>query len=247
MDKRMKNGIVLAVAIPLLGYFCYDIYKQVFPSRPAGGDVPASMEQLPKLPQSQAPAIPKPNLPAPAANPQTAQNTQNPAAKPLKLPNMANQNAQQPQPAPTSGKPQEPAKTEGENKPIVLASASIFGENPFVEMQVLSEEKRMEQSMLPAIPHNTPVPAVSNIPIPPPPEGVAIPTPPGGGSSAPTVTGFIESSNGDRIALMSDGKVVNEGDTLNGDQIAYIGGGSVQFDNGKTLELINSIEVKRNQ
>ncbi len=248
MDKRLKNGIVLAVAIPLLGYFCYDIYKQLFPSRPSGSEVPASIEQLPKLPQAQAPAAPKPNAPVPSASQQTQQNS---AAKPLKLPNRADAGnptqQQNPQPPAFSGKSQEPVKTEEENKPIVLASSSAFGENPFVEMQSLSEEKRLEQSMLPAIPQNTPVPAVSNVPIPPPPSGVAIPTPPGGDASGPTVTGFIESSNGDRIALMSDGKVVNEGDTYNGNTIAYIGGGSVQFDDGKTLDLINSIEVKRNQ
>lgn len=239
MDKRMKNGIVMAVMLPILGYLCYDIYKQVFPSRPAGGDVPAVMESLPTLPQNaQAPA--KPQTPATPPKPQNNQN------------NQSSQN--QPAAKPTPQTPAKPVPANNQNnanspdKPVVLASNSQFGENPFVEMNNLSEEHRMEQSMLPAIPNNTPIPNVSNVPVPPPPSGIAIPTPPEGvGASAPTVTGFIESSNGAKIALMSDGSVVNEGDDFNGSKIAYIGGGSVQFDDGKTLDLVNSIEVKRNQ
>ena len=38
--------------------------------------------------------------------------------------------------------------------------------------------------------------------------------------------------NGSNIAIMSDGKVVSEGDVYRDNRIAYIGGDGITFDNG---------------
>ncbi len=236
MNQKIKKGIVFGLGVPLLAYFCFSIYSDLFPDSSPSGNAPASMDSLPKLPEPavkpQAANPPKtPTNPAPA-NPAA----QNPAAP------------QKPQPAkpnPTQGKPA-PQKKEDEKKdqPIVLASSSLFGENPFVEMTILSEEHKAEQGKFPAIPSNIPVPNVSNIPIPPPPSGISVPTP---AAAPPVVTGTIEASNGAKISLMSDGQVITDGDSSDG-HIAYIGGGNAKFDDGKSLDdLINSIKVTRKQ
>lgn len=240
MDQKIKKGIFFAIGVPILCYLSYTAYTEMFPDTGPGGNVPASMESLPKLPEpTNKPSSPLAQNPAPAA-PNPA-NPQNPLA-----PQTPAQPNQVPKPA-VSPKPNPPKKEEpkkqSEDKPIVLATSSLFGENPFVEMNILSEEHKIEQGKLPAIP-NMPVPNVSNVPIPPPPAGVAIPTPPSA-ASAPVLTGTIESSSGAKIALMSDGQVVTEGDNYGDGHIAYIGGGSVQFDDGKTMDLVNSIQVNR--
>ena len=41
---------------------------------------------------------------------------------------------------------------------------------------------------------------------------------------------------GSNIAILSDGRVVSEGDTYNDDRIAYIGGDGITFDNGEKLQ-----------
>ncbi len=236
MDQKAKKRLFYVVAVPLLCYLSYTAYTEMFPDTGSNGNVPASMDSIPKLPET-ASKPPAPAAPAPAA--------QNPAAQNPAVPANPQQSNQVPKPA-VSPKPNPPKKEEpkpqSEEKPIVLATSSLFGENPFVEMNILSEEHKIEQGRLPAIP-NMPVPNVSNVPIPPPPTGVAIPAPPV--NSAPVLTGTIESSNGARIALMSDGQVITEGDNYGDNQIAYIGGGSVQFDDGKTMDLVNSIQVNR--
>ncbi len=234
MDQRIKKGIFYVISVPLLLYLVHFIYSEINPNHGSGGNVPATMDSAPKVSESvnvPTPPVPaKPVIPNPASTAAPPQGSPAPVTSPNAAPN-----ANQP-------KPGDPPKTEPE-KPIVLSS--LFNNNPFVEMNILQEEHKKELAMLPAIPSNVPVPNVSNVPIPPPPGNITIPTPPSGMNSAPTLTGTIESSNGERIALMSDGKVVSEGDNYGDSQIAYIGGGSVQFDDGKTMDLVNSIQVNR--
>lgn len=43
-------------------------------------------------------------------------------------------------------------------------------------------------------------------------------------------------NNGSNIAILSDGRVVSEGDTYNDGRIAYIGDDGITFDNGKKLQ-----------
>lgn len=51
-----------------------------------------------------------------------------------------------------------------------------------------------------------------------------------------TVQGVGTGDNGNNIAILSDGRVVSEGDTYNDDRIAYIGGDGITFDNGEKLQ-----------
>lgn len=257
LSKQAKQRLVLVICVPILAYLSYDIYTQLFPSTSEpGGNAPAQMTDLPKLPENantaQIPLPQKPDIPAiPQSGTQPPANQQ----QPPQPPQQAVQQAARPQRSAQQPKPNTPAKSDNkdnknnDDKTIVLAQNTAFGENPFIEMSGLSEEHRLEQSMLPAIPHGqNPIPNVSNVPVPPPPTGIAIPTPPEGAvaSAAPVVTGTIESSNGINFTLMSDGSVVNEGGSSGSDNIAFIGGGNVQMDSGKSVDdLINSIQVNR--
>ena len=51
-----------------------------------------------------------------------------------------------------------------------------------------------------------------------------------------TVQGIGIGNSGNSIAILSDGRVVSEGDTYNDGRIAYIGGDGITFDNGKKLQ-----------
>ncbi|MBR3623585.1 MAG: hypothetical protein IKN12_11260 [Selenomonadaceae bacterium] len=51
-----------------------------------------------------------------------------------------------------------------------------------------------------------------------------------------TVQGVLTGEDGKNMAIMSDGKVVSEGDVYGDGRIAFIGGDGIQFDNGKTME-----------
>lgn len=51
-----------------------------------------------------------------------------------------------------------------------------------------------------------------------------------------TVQGILTGTDGKNMAIMSDGKVVSEGDVYGDGRIAFIGGDGIQFDNGKTME-----------
>ena len=52
----------------------------------------------------------------------------------------------------------------------------------------------------------------------------------------PTVQGIGIGNSGNNIAILSDGRVVSEGDTYNDGRIAYIGGDGITFDNGEKLQ-----------
>ena len=51
-----------------------------------------------------------------------------------------------------------------------------------------------------------------------------------------TVQGIGIGNSGNSIAILSDGRVVSEGDTYNDGRIAYIGGDGITFDNGEKLQ-----------
>ena len=51
-----------------------------------------------------------------------------------------------------------------------------------------------------------------------------------------TVQGIGTGNSGNNIAILSDGRVVSEGDTYNDGRITYIGGDGITFDNGEKLQ-----------
>lgn len=51
-----------------------------------------------------------------------------------------------------------------------------------------------------------------------------------------TVQGVGTGGDGNNIAILSDGRVVSEGDSYNDGRIAYIGGDGITFDNGEKLQ-----------
>lgn len=80
-------------------------------------------------------------------------------------------------------------------------------------------------SSLPSIPRvSTPTPSVPKPAAPAERQG-----------SQPTVSGVLTGEDGNNMAIMSDGKVVSEGDSYNGNRIAYIGGDGIKFDNGHSI------------
>lgn len=70
----------------------------------------------------------------------------------------------------------------------------------------------------------------------------AVSTPPAsiGNGAAPqksaSVQGVFTGSDGQNMAIMSDGTVVSEGDTYHDGRIAYIGGDGIKFDDGSSME-----------
>lgn len=94
---------------------------------------------------------------------------------------------------------------------------------------------------LPAIPNYQPVPNVGNIPLPAISNAPTMATnsmmPPGtiNGMKQNVVQGVLTSDSGKNMAIMSDGKVVQEGDTYGGERISYITGEGVHFDNGNDI------------
>lgn len=94
---------------------------------------------------------------------------------------------------------------------------------------------------LPAIPNYQPTPNVGSIPLPSIPSAPTMAAssmmPPGSlnGMKQNAVQGVLTSDSGKNMAIMSDGKVVQEGDTYGGERISYITGDGVHFDNGNDI------------
>jgi len=93
---------------------------------------------------------------------------------------------------------------------------------------------------LPAIPTSQPVPNLGNISLPPIPGTVSNTVLPSGNNISVknkqnSVQGVLTSENGKNMAIMSDGKIVQEGDSYGGQQIAYITGDGIHFDNGNSI------------
>lgn len=84
---------------------------------------------------------------------------------------------------------------------------------------------------LPVIPGrgSVPIPS-SNIPSSAPSSSAPAPQ----GSSA-SVQGVLTGDDGENMAIMSDGRVVQEGDTYQDGRIAYIGGDGITFEDGHSI------------
>lgn len=163
-------------------------------------------------------------------------------------------------PAATQQQKQKPAETPQIAAGGARQNPSLLATNPFVDASTLAtaggnnpqNHAAPNRTMLPTIPAQQPsspsytprpnvttsLPAISNTRVPAP----VAPRPsnmmPGAAPSAeshPTVSGVLTSEDGNNMAIMSDGRVVSEGDNYNGDRIAYIGGDGIQFDNGHTI------------
>ena len=145
-----------------------------------------------------------------------------------------------------SGQPASAQVKEGSSS--LPAAGDIFTVNPFIELKEFDASKNNiadmaaaynqdTQGTVPAMPRSTniPLPAIPNHPMQ---AGIPqINNPP---SNPPqiqpadriAVQGIVTGNNGSNIAIMSDGRVVSEGDVYRDNRIAYIGGDGITFDNG---------------
>lgn len=94
---------------------------------------------------------------------------------------------------------------------------------------------------LPAIPYATPRPDLPSFSVPSRPAvlpaGNSVPaSAPAHTPAMASVSGVMTGSNGDNIAVMSDGSVVTEGETYQDKRIAFIGGDGIQFDDGSSIQ-----------
>ena len=116
--------------------------------------------------------------------------------------------------------------------PFVDIAAIKTGQAPAINGGAVTPQSA-RNSVLPAIPMmprpSLPMPGNNSIPVP------AIPS---GGQPAlktASVQGILTGDNGQNMAIMSDGKVVSEGDVYNEGRIAYIGGDGIKFDDGHSI------------
>lgn len=108
-----------------------------------------------------------------------------------------------------------------------------FSKNPFIDasdvmVDINGDMSNPRLASVPQIPHG-------RIPVPSLPGGMPFPGEAGSipvQAAAPKVSGILTSTNGNNIAIMSDGRVVSEGDTFNDKRISFIGGEGITFDNG---------------
>lgn len=106
-----------------------------------------------------------------------------------------------------------------------------FTKNPFGDISEFEGDQKStagrQLTPVPAIPHG-------KIPLPSFPGGISIPREQGpvAVASVPKVQGVLTADGGGNIAIMSDGRVVGEGDSIDNHRIAYIGGDGISFDNG---------------
>ena len=126
--------------------------------------------------------------------------------------------------------------------------------NPFIEMkefdpqvnnitELTSTDSYENHSLPRAKPSNIPLPVIPNYnpgnyqtssqPYMPVDKPNVSPQPP---ASSVTIQGIGTGNNGSNIAILSDGRVVSEGDTYNDGRISYIGGDGITFDNGNKLK-----------
>lgn len=88
----------------------------------------------------------------------------------------------------------------------------------------------MYRSSTPALP---PIPSIAPSSITPLPSSDSKPSQ--NSSPAVTVQGVFTGSDGNNMAILSDGSVVSEGESYLDGRIAYIGGDGIKFDDGKTM------------
>lgn len=149
---------------------------------------------------------------------------------------------------------EESAASDGGKETVkVSAPGDLLAFNPFVEMSSLDKVDENGEptgkSNLPAIPQgfNSASPPAGGIPLPKIPNmgagmpavGAAAMPPansPGVSAAGPaTVQGVLTGDDGKNMAIMSDGRVVTEGESFQDGRIAYIGGDGIHFEDGHTL------------
>lgn len=139
----------------------------------------------------------------------------------------------------------EPVAVKGsESNSSLSVAGDIFTVNPFIEIKEFDVSKDNIADMavahnpgtVPAMPRSTniPLPAIPNHPMQAGIPQVSNPSSnqPPAASDRIAVQGIAMGENGSNIAIMSDGKVVSEGDVYRDNRIAYIGGDGITFDNG---------------
>ena len=139
----------------------------------------------------------------------------------------------------------EPVAVKGsESNSSLSVAGDIFTVNPFIEIKEFDVSKDNIADMavahnpgtVPAMPRSTniPLPAIPNHPMQAGIPQVSNPSSnqPPASSDRIAVQGIAMGENGSNIAIMSDGKVVSEGDVYRDSRIAYIGGDGITFDNG---------------
>lgn len=139
----------------------------------------------------------------------------------------------------------EPVAVKGsESNSSLSVAGDIFTVNPFIESKEFDVSKDNIADMaaahnpgtVPAMPRSTniPLPAIPNHPMQAGIPQVSNPSSnqPPASSDRIAVQGIAMGENGSNIAIMSDGKVVSEGDVYRDNRIAYIGGDGITFDNG---------------
>lgn len=143
---------------------------------------------------------------------------------------------------------QDTAKANTSAFALSFGKLEIASVNPFIEISnLVKEKKEADKANNPTTTRTpAPVPAITrnrssaprSVPLP------AIPArnsnvsanAPQQTPSVATVQGVLTGEDGHNMAIMSDGKVVSEGDIYGDGRIAFIGGDGIQFDNGQTMK-----------
>jgi hypothetical protein len=108
--------------------------------------------------------------------------------------------------------------------------------SPFLDLRdiklaaSMSENKKAMPNELPAIPNRQQ--SLSSLPQ----QRVSLPPSIKETKKEAAVKGVLTTENGSNIAIMSDGSVLEAGDTYNDGRIAYIGGDGIMFADGKKIE-----------
>lgn len=167
-----------------------------------------------------------------------------PAARPVDENNLPTGQVQQEESAASNG---------GKEIVKVSAAGDLLAFNPFVEMSSLDKVSENAESPgkvnlptisqgyhttgsptgsipLPKIPNmGAGMPAVGSVAMPP------VNLPGSSAAASTTVQGVLTSDDGKNMAIMSDGRVVSEGESFQDGRIAYIGGDGIHFEDGHTL------------
>lgn len=125
--------------------------------------------------------------------------------------------------------------------------------NPFVELKNMAivassgmplpaipqgAESRSGSGLSSFAPHSIPLPAIpghNSVPVPSSSMPSSSPPAPASQSGAANVRGILTGDDGENIAIMSDGRVVQKGDTYHDGRIAYIGGDGITFEDGHSI------------
>lgn len=125
-----------------------------------------------------------------------------------------------------------------EQVPASTTASQGMGSMPAIPSVRAASVPSYSAGALPAIPSfNGSIPRPS---LPSAAPSTSAPAAPAGGSGgAATVQGVFTGSDGNNMAIMSDGSIVGVGEKYNDNRIAYIGGDGIQFDNGTSMKYGN--------